>query len=382
MTSKQKVKDVHYICDVQSKKSGARAGRIITPHGVIHTPSFVAVGTNGTLKALDNVSVVGMGLELMFCNTYHLLVHPGAEVVESCGGLHNFIQRQAPIITDSGGFQVFSLAYGSVADELKSCGKKKSTSSVISIKEQGVKFRSYRDGREILLTPESSVAAQKSFGSDIMIPFDELPPFHLGIDALKKSFERTHRWMRRSWQYHQQHPSKSGMYGVVHGGLDSDLRRQSLKLLMRDDWDGFALGGSFGRDHHDLQQVLEMTSPYMPQEYPRHLLGIGDIKGVDMAVHYGMDTMDSSYPTKCARHGQVFRDGQAIKISQSRWARDCGPIDPTCQCYTCQNYSMAYLHHLFKMKEPVFAMLASTHNIAFMIKYMADIRDKIITGDI
>ncbi len=369
---------IRYECEHVSKKSQARVGRIVTPHGTIQTPGFVAVGTNGTLKALDNTCVTQLGLELMFCNTYHLLVHPGPDVIASMGGLHQYINRQAPIITDSGGFQVFSLAYGSVADELKSCGKKKSSNSVISVKEEGVTFRSYRDGRVIVLTPESSIAAQKSFGSDIMIPFDELPPFHLGSDALKRSFERTHRWMNRSYDYHQINPSEQGIYGVVHGGLDPDLRHRSCDMLCQRDWDGFALGGSFGRDHHDLKNVLEMTAIHLPKEKPRHLLGIGDMLGISLAVSNGIDTMDSSYPTKCARHGQVFRQGVAVKIGQSRWLTEKGPIDAECTCYTCQNYSMGYLHHLFKMKEPAFAMLASLHNIHVLIHWMARIRQDIL----
>src|SRR5207237_3252499 len=202
-----------------SKKSLARVGRIHTPHGIIDTPNFVAVGTNGTLKALDNRMVDSIGLQLMFCNTYHLLLQPGPEVVKKAGGLHTFINRRLPIITDSGGFQVFSLAYGSVANELKSKGTKKTDGHVLKISEEGVSFRSYRDGKIVLLTPETSVQAQKAFGADIIIPFDELPPYHIEPNKLLNSLERTHRWEKRSLEEHLKNPMSQAMYAVVHGGV-------------------------------------------------------------------------------------------------------------------------------------------------------------------
>ena len=364
----------------QSKRSGARVGRITTPHGTIETPSFVAVGTNGTLKAMDNILVCDLGVDLMFCNTYHLLVHPGVDVVAEFGGLHDYISRDKPIITDSGGFQVFSLAYGSVANELKSIGKKKMDSAVIKIDESGVKFRSYRDGSIIHLTPESSIDAQKKLGADIIIPFDELPPFHMGTDALLRSFRRTHRWMKRSLSKHLESPNNQAIYGVVHGGLDSVLRRESAIQLSNDAWDGLALGGSFGQSHADLEHVLAVTSPHLVSHKPRHLLGIGDFKGIDLAVNYGMDTMDSSYPTKLARHGQLLRGDEKIKIGQTQWRNAKGPIDADCQCYTCQNYQLGYLHHLYKAREPTFATLASIHNIHAITQRMHKIREDILSG--
>lgn len=366
----------------QSSKSAARVGVIHTPHGPIQTPSFVAVGTNGTLKALDNTYVDEMGLELMFCNTYHMMVHPGADVVADMGGLHAFIRRKNPIITDSGGFQVFSLAYGSVANELKSAGQKKHDTAVIKIDESGVKFRSYRDGSVIHLTPESSIEAQKKLGADIIIPFDELPPFHMGQAALEKSFKRTHRWMTRSLEAHLANPKEQAIYGVVHGGLDPSLRRQSAHILSEQPWDGFALGGSFGKNHLDLERVLDMTVNELTANKPRHLLGIGDQKGMALAISHGVDTMDSSYPTKLARHGQLFRQNGTIKIGQSKWKSSNGPIDPDCPCHTCQNYSLAYLHHLYKMSEPIFATLASIHNIKYLINWMAQRREMILNDQI
>ncbi len=228
----------------RSKKSRARVGRIHTPHGVIDTPNFVAVGTNGTLKALDNSMVDSIGLQLMFCNTYHLLLQPGPEIVRRAGGLHRFINRQMPIITDSGGFQVFSLAYGSVADELKSRGAKKRDGHVLKISEEGVHFRSYRDGSKVLLTPESSIQTQKALGADIIIPLDELPPYHIDADQLKRSLERTHRWEKRSLDEHLKNRQGQAMYAVIHGGVDPEMRKQSCDTLSALPFDGFSIGGS------------------------------------------------------------------------------------------------------------------------------------------
>ncbi len=231
-----------------SQKSRARVGRIHTPHGIIDTPGFVAVGTNGTLKALDNHLVNEIGLQLMFCNTYHMMVQPGSHVVKAAGGLHNFIQRTGPIITDSGGFQVFSLAYGSVADELKGKGKRKSDGSVLKITEEGVLFRSYRDGRKLLLTPETSIEAQKDLGADIIIPLDELPPYHIDPKALRDSLDRTHRWEKRSLEAHLRNPQNQAIYAVIHGGVDLALRKESCEFLTSLPFDGYAVGGSLGKN--------------------------------------------------------------------------------------------------------------------------------------
>jgi len=211
-----------------SKKSRARVGRIHTSHGIIDTPNFVAVGTNGTLKALDSRRADELGLQLMFCNTYHLLVQPGPEVIKNAGGLHTFMNRKQPIITDSGGFQVFSLMYGGIHDELKSKGKKKHDGTVIKINEEGVLFRSYRNGDKLLLTPERSIQIQKDLGADIIVAFDELPPYHVSPQKLKASLERTHRWEKRSLDVHLANKNGQALYAVVHGGVDRELRKKEL----------------------------------------------------------------------------------------------------------------------------------------------------------
>ena len=366
-----------------SKKSGARVGRIHTPHGIIDTPNFVAVGTNGTLKALDSVAVNSMGLQLMFCNTYHLMVHPGVDTIKQAGGLHQYINRPYPIITDSGGFQVFSLAYGSVKEEIKSKGLKRHTEAVVKITEEGVLFRSYRDGSPILLTPETSVLAQKALGADIIIPFDELPPYHIDPNKLKDSLHRTHRWEERSLLEHKKNPQQQAMYAVIHGGINPELRKLSCKTLTALPFDGFAIGGSVGKNKEEMIEMLKYTVPLLPKHTPNHLLGIGDLPSIDECVKLGIDTFDSSYPTRAARHGTLFLGvNNYLRIKQTAYKNRFEPIDRTCECYTCLNYTVAYLHHLFKAKEMTGMALATIHNLHFMIKLMKDYQHAILSDDI
>lgn len=366
----------------QSKKSKARVGQIITPHGIIDTPNFVAVGTNGTLKALDNQMLEQMEQQLMFCNTYHLMLHPGADVVKAAGGLHKFINRNQPIITDSGGFQVFSLAYGTVKDELKSKGMKSQQNSVCKITEDGVTFRSYRDGTKIVLTPEISIQVQKDLGADIIIPFDELPPYHIDERALKRSLDRTHRWEKRSLDEHLKNPNNQAIYAVIHGGINKDFRTLSCKTLTALPFDGFAIGGSVGKNHDEMFAMLDFTVPQLPYEKPNHLLGIGDLAAIEQIVPLGIDTFDSSHPTKCARHGQLFSSQGSIKITQGKYKFDQNPLDKNCSCYTCKHYTISYLHHLFKAHEPIADTLATIHNIAFMVKLMKQYRQNILDDKI
>lgn len=361
----------------QSKKSAARIGKIHTPHGTIDTPNFVAVGTNGTIKSLDNATVSEIGLQLMFCNTYHLLLQPGTQIIKEAGGLHRFIHRDLPIITDSGGFQVFSLAYGSVADELKSRGIKSSGDLVMKIDEEGVLFRSYRDGGKILLTPESSVQAQKDLGADIIIPFDELPPYHIQKQDLKLSLARTHRWEKRSLDHHLRQKNGQAMYGVIHGGIDLDLRKESCGTLTKLPFDGFAIGGSMGKNKEEMHSILKHTLPLLPPEMPNHLLGIGDLESIANGVALGIDTFDSSYPTRSARHGVALSWKGPIKLTRASNATNFQPIEKNCGCPTCQRFSLAYLHHLFKAKELSAYSLATIHNLYFMVEYMENLRQKI-----
>lgn len=372
------MKAFHFELIYRSKKSRARVGRIHTPHGVIDTPNFVAVGTNGTIKGLDNHLVHEIGLQLMFCNTYHLMLQPGTGIVKQAGGLHQFIHRRLPIITDSGGFQVFSLAYGSVADELKSRGTKKQGGSVLKINEDGVLFRSYRDGSKMLLTPESSVQAQKDLGADIIIPFDELPPYHIEPTELKKSLDRTHRWEKRSLDTHLSNPQGQAMYAVVHGGIDPEMRKTSCKFLTDLPFDGYAIGGSVGKNKAEMHELLSFTMPLLPEEKPNHLLGIGDLPSIHRSVPLGIDTFDSSYPTRAARHGVLLTAKGDLNITKAENSAKFTPIESDCGCPTCSKFSVAYLHHLFKARELTSMTLASIHNLYFMVNLMAKFRQDII----
>jgi len=361
-----------------SKRSRARVGKIHTPHGIIDTPNFVAVGTNATLKAVDSHLADNIDLQLMFCNTYHLMLQPGSSTIAKAGGLHKFLHRNKPIITDSGGFQVFSLAYGSVKDELKSKGQKKQDGTVLKITEEGVLFRSYRDGSKLLLTPESSVQAQKELGADIIIPLDELPPYHIGQKALEESLHRTHRWEKRSLDTHLANKNNQAMYAVVHGGIDKNLRKLSCKFLSNLEFDGFAIGGSLGKTHAQMFDMLQFAAPLLPENKPNHLLGIGDLNSLEQCIKMGIDTFDSSHPTKCARHGLIFTNNGNLKILRSTNKEIFRPIDEQCPCITCQKFTIAYLHHLFKAKEPVAHTLATIHNLQFMVTLMAEYRQKIL----
>jgi len=365
-----------------SKKSGARVGRIHTPHGIIETPGFVAVATNATLKSVDSTTLEELPIDLVFCNTYHLMLQPGAETIAALGGLHSFMNRKKPLITDSGGFQVFSLAYGGVASELKSKGMKKTDGSVLKITEEGVLFRSYRDGTKFLLTPEKSVTAQKLLGADIIIPFDELPPYHTDLNALKRSLERTHRWEKRSLETHLKNRNNQAMYAVIHGGIHKESRIESCKVLGALDFDGFALGGSLGKTREEMETMLDYTLPHLDSAKPRHLLGIGDLPSLDMAIPLGIDTFDSAYPTKAARHGMVLSSLGPLKIDQGIYKHDVTPLDPTCLCSTCRNYKRGYIHHLFKAKEWMGHTLVAIHNLYYMGMYMKNMRTKILNDEL
>lgn len=360
----------------QSKLSKARVGLLKTPHGSFITPTFVAVATNGSMKAADQR--LSEMVDLLFMNTYHLLLQPGADLVKNLGGLHVFTGRNKPIITDSGGFQVFSLMYGSVANELKSRGCKNSSNQVLSITEEGVLFRSYRSGETLLLTPERSIEAQKKLGADLMVVFDELPPYHLSYSALLDSFERTHRWEKRSLDYHLSNPSNQGLYSVIHGGIDLELRKRSISILRDLPFDGHAFGGSLGKNREELYRLLKESTPHLPREKPIHLLGIGDLPSIQNAIPLGIDSFDSAYPTKAARHGTLLTSKGPLRILNHCYREDIRAVDEECPCYTCQTHSRAYLQHLFKAKEPTAAQLATIHNIYYMNTFMEQMKKMIL----
>jgi len=391
----------------ESSKSQARVGRIHTPHGIIDTPGFVAVATNAALKAVDFPAADDAGQQLIFANTYHLMIHPGTNIIREAGGIHKWTGRQnRPFITDSGGFQVFSLAYGSVHEELSSKGELKRRgnkkqqagrhSDMVKVSEEGANFRSYRDGSRFLLTPESTVQAQKDIGADIIIPLDELPPYHMDSNRLVESVNRTHRWETRSLHEHLKSIQNQAMYSVIHGGIDRQLRAKSIDYLTSLPFDGYAIGGSLGNGREELKDLLAWMMPIMDKgEYrkskPRHLLGIADEESIRNAAIYGLDTMDSCYPTRVARHGSLLvrnpddenMMGGQIKIRNAENARAFGvKIDDKCQCSTCQRYDRAYLWHLFKANEPIAATLAAQHNIHYMNDLMSRLRQDIMEDKI
>ena len=351
-------------------------GVIHTPHGEIPTPNFVAVATNAALKAVDHRSVP---LDLIFCNTYHLLLHPGPDVVGQAGGLHKFMNRDRPIITDSGGFQVFSLNHGSVEEELNM--KRPRRGGLLElVSEEGALFRSYRDGKKVLLTPEESVRVQKSLGADIIIPLDELPPYHISDEALHKSVLLSHRWEARSLMRHLDNVREQAMYAVVHGGINEELRKLSAGYLTTLPFDGFAIGGSLGRNRQELFELLGYTTPLLPPEKPNHLLGIADVDSINGAVPLGIDTFDSCFPTRLGRHGTLLtkRFGR-VQIRQTKWKNVFEPPDWETGL---QGHSLAYLHHLYKAREPMAATLLSLHNLLFMQNFMSELRTKILNDEI
>lgn len=386
----------------QSTRSAARAGIIHTPHGPIETPAFVAVATNGALKAVDLAGLDDL-LPLVFCNTYHLMVHPGPDIVAAAGGLHAFTGRSRPLITDSGGFQVFSLAHGTVHDELNRKGVKpppaagkaggKGGKAVAAadasrtrkpllqrVTEEGAVFRSYRDGSLLTLTPESSVAAQKAYGADIIVPLDELPPYYIDDDTLHRSVLLSHRWEARSLAAHLADVRQQAMYCVLHGGIDRTLRALSADYLTSLPFDGWGIGGSLGKNRAELLDLLRFLVPRLPADRPNHLLGIADVESIAGAVPLGVDTFDSCFPTRLGRHGTLLTQGGRVDIRSGRWR---GHHEPLGEEWGVPGGgpTMAYLHHLMKAHEPVAATLMTLHNLYFMTNYMKDLRRRILDDE-
>ena len=404
----------HFELIHQSKKSNARVGRIHTPHGIIDTPSYVPVATNAVLKGVDfrtldaNVDQTvhsncdsSKNGQLVFSNTYHLMLHPGREVIREAGGLHKFTGRVGPFITDSGGFQVFSLAHGSIqaersqsSSELKRGNHKEKPhwngvkGDPIQVSEDGVKFTSYRDGSQMLLSPELTVDAQKDFAADIIIPLDELPPHHISRKTLEESVKRSHRWEARSLKRHLENLKEQAMYAVIHGGLDVELRKRSVEYLTSLPFDGYAIGGSLGKDRDELKDLLSWMMPMFEEgqrrNKPRHLLGIADEESIRHAVKMGIDTLDSCYPTKIGRHGTLMTKDGYLRIKQGKHQKSFGmKIEDGCNCATCQKYDRAYLHHLFKSNQSTLSvMLGTQHNLHYMQELMKEIRRDILNDKI
>ena len=381
--------DFNWVIKNQSTTSRARTGIIKTPHGEIETPAFIFCATKAALKSLNIEDAIKSGTQIILSNTYHLMLQPGGEIISKHGGLHKFMNWTGPMLTDSGGFQIFSLGYGSVADEIKSRNlNNKRNKSLLKISEEGALFKSYVDGSNQLLTPEKSISIQRQIGADLILVFDECTPFHADKEYTTLSMERSHRWAKRSvdvFQADQEFGSCCGsagqqaLYGIIQGGIYHDLRDISIKFNLENDFFGLAIGGSLGSSKKQMYEVVEYTSSKLSDRKPVHLLGIGDPKDIWSLVKHGIDTFDCVSPTRLARHGAALSKNQdgKINIKNSSNREDLTPLDKACHCLTCTNYSKAYLHHLFKTNELLGFQLLTLHNVYFMNTLMKYIRESI-----
>jgi tRNA-guanine transglycosylase len=394
--------------EVHARRGAARAGTLHTPHGAVATPAFVGVGTQASVKAVDPEAVAATGTQILFANTYHLYLRPGAERVAAHGGLHRFMGWDRPIMTDSGGFQVFSLGasidhgVGKVAslfpgaDAAAAGGGPRLSAvggSMVEVGEHEVRFRSHVDGSVHTFTPEVSIQVQRALGADVVLAFDECTsPLH-DERYTRASMDRTHRWAERCLVAFEAEPARHGyvqaLYGVVQGGAFEGPRRESARTIGSMPFGGIAVGGNLGRTHVDMHRVLEWTVPELPDALPRHLLGIGDVPSVLAAVARGLDTFDCVAPTRNARNGGALArcddDGRPIpnfrlNLQNARFADDLRPIEEDCPCATCRRFSRAYLRHLLKADEPLGPQLVTVHNLAFMARFMDEVRAGLRAG--
>ncbi|WP_183108676.1 tRNA guanosine(34) transglycosylase Tgt [Thermohalobacter berrensis] len=350
---------VKYELIKKSNECNARLGRLHTPHGIVETPIFMPVGTKATVKTMTPEELKEIGAQIILSNTYHLYLRPGHDLVEEAGGLHKFMNWDKPILTDSGGFQVFSLG------------------DLRKITEEGVEFRSHLDGSKHFISPEKSIEIQNSLGADIIMAFDECPPYPSDRDYVKKSLERTTRWAKRCKDAHK-NPETQALFGIVQGGMYKDLREQSAKEIIDLDFPGYAIGGlSVGEPKEIMYEVLDYTAPLLPEDKPRYLMGVGSPNYLFEGVIRGIDMFDCVLPTRIARNGTVLTSHGRLVVRNAEYARDFSPLDPECDCYACKNYTRAYIRHLFKANEILAARLATIHNLYFLLKLMENIRKAI-----
>ncbi len=336
----------------------ARLGSIKTPHGEIETPIFMPVGTNATVKAMTPEDLLAINAQIILANTYHLYLRPGHKLVEKLGGLHRFMNWQRPMLTDSGGFQVFSLG------ELR------------KISEEGVKFQSHIDGSYHFLTPELSIQIQESLGADIIMCFDECPAASADYNYVVRSLDMTTRWAKRCKDAHSREDQQ--LFGIIQGGMHHELRARSMEQICEIGFDGYALGGlSVGEEKEQMYAVMESCSPIIPQESPRYIMGIGAPEDLVEAVWHGYDMFDCVMPTRNARNGMLFTSQGRINIKAKRYEEDAGPLDPNCGCYVCRNYSRAYLRHLYRAGEILASSLNTYHNLYYYLDLMRRMREAI-----
>lgn len=354
---------IKYTLEKQDGK--ARAGKIQTPHGEIETPVFMPVGTQATVKTMTKEELDAIGTEIILGNTYHLFLRPGDELIDRLGGLHSFMNWKKPILTDSGGFQVFSLG------------------ALRKIKEEGVYFRSHIDGSKRFISPEKSIEIQNHLGSDIVMLFDECPPGLSSREYLIPSIERTTRWAKRCVEAHKK-PEEQGLFAIVQGGVYEDLRERSLQELkeMDSSFSGYAIGGlAVGEPREDMYRILDYIVEKCPENKPRYLMGVGEPLDMLEAVESGIDMMDCVQPTRIGRHGTVFTNYGRLVIKNAEYAEDTRPLDEECDCYVCKNYTRAYIRHLLKVDEILGVRLTTYHNLHFLIQLMKKSREAIKNGN-
>jgi queuine tRNA-ribosyltransferase len=351
------------VFELLSTSGAARRGRLTLAHGVVETPAFMPVGTYGTVKSMTPEELAGLGAQIVLGNTFHLMLRPGPQIIEAHGGLHGFMHWQRPILTDSGGFQVFSLA------------------QLRKITEEGVRFQSPLDGSEVHLTPERSMDMQRSLRSDIAMAFDDCTPYPATEAQARESMERSMRWAARGHAHYYRDEPPGGLFGIVQGGMHIPLRLASLESLMQRNWPGLAVGGlAVGEPQAERLQVLEEVVPHLPADRPRYLMGVGFPEDIVAAVARGIDMFDCVIPTRHARNGHLFTRTGVINIRNASHAMDLSPIDPECSCYTCANYSRSYLRHLDRCKEILGSRLNTLHNLHFYLELMRSIRECLEEG--
>ena len=369
--------------------SRARTGVLQLAHGPVRTPAFVPLATKAVVKTLEAHEVAELGYDMVLGNTFHLFLTPGHEHIAEFGGLHEFMAWRQPIITDSGGFQVFSMGHGTVADEIKGRSAQHTgerAGAVLSIEEEGVTFRSYLDGGRRFMGPETSMEIQAALGSDIALVFDECTPFHADRDYTARSTERTHRWLDRCLAWHGENgPEGQLVYGIVQGGIHEDLRRASAQEVAARACGGIAIGGSLGEEKSQMYEVVEWAIDELDDDRPRHLLGIGDVDDLIRGTELGIDTFDCAMPTRLGRHGMaVVPDPEKrwrVDLAKARWAKSDEPIMDGCPCPACRaGYTRGYVHYLVKAREPTGARLLTIHNLAYLARLMADLRAAIAAG--
>ena len=349
---------IKYTLVHKDQKTNARRGILHTNHGDYATPIFMPVGTRATVKTLSPEELKDIHSAVILANTYHLWLRPGEDIVAKAGGLHKFMNYDGPILTDSGGFQVFSLA------------EKK------NIKEEGVLFKSHIDGRKLFLTPELSIQIQNKLDSDIAMSFDECPPYPVTYDYMKQSVERTIRWAKRGKDVHSN--ENQSLFGIVQGGEFEDLRNFSAKETVKLDFDGYSIGGtSVGEDKDTMYKMIDYAIKYLPEDKPRYLMGVGDPLDILEGVERGVDMFDCVLPTRIARHGNAFTRHGKLNIRNEKYKEDFTQIEDTCDCYACRHYTKAYIRHLMVCEETFGARLLSIHNLRFLIKLVEDIRENI-----